>query len=99
MVKLSILFFRPTDTNSFEERYNASLALLEQMPNLRRRQACVVLGSPSGHSPYYRILELYFDDFGHLDAAMTSPEGQAAGRHLMTYAHSAELVFSEVYED
>ncbi len=100
MVKLTLLFRQPQDETSFETRYNENLMLLEKFPGLRRRQACVVLGGPGGKSPYYRILEFYFDDFAALDAAMLSPEGRAAGSDLMQYAgERVELIFSEVFEE
>jgi uncharacterized protein (TIGR02118 family) len=100
MVKLVILFRKPADEDAFEARYNQNLALMEQMPGLHRRQACVVLGGPSGKSPYHRILELYFDDFDTLDKAMLSPQGRAAGADLVQFmGHDAELIFSEVFEE
>ena len=100
MVKLSILFRHPPDVNTFELRYNQNLALLEKMPGIRRRQAGMVLGGPGGKSPFYRLLEFYFDDFGALDKALLSSEGRTAGADLMEYAgHDTELIFSEVFED
>ena len=100
LVKLSLIFAHPPDPEAFEERYNNNLALLEKMPNLLRRQACVVLGGPGGKSPYYRILEFYFESFDLLDAALTSAEGRAAGNDLMQFAgQKVELVFSEVFEE
>ncbi len=99
MVKLSILYRQPADEASFEPRYNQSLALMEQLPGIRRRQVCHVLGSPAGKSPFYRFLELYFDDFESLDSALLSPEGRAAGADLMQFARDSELIFSEVYEE
>jgi uncharacterized protein (TIGR02118 family) len=100
MVKLSILFRQPADEMAFESHYNYSLALLEKLPGLRRRQACLVFGSPSGKSPFHRILELYFDDNNALDVALRSPEGQEAGATLMKYmGQSADLIFSEVFEE
>src|SRR5437870_7120654 len=96
MVKLVILFRQPNDETAFEARYNDNLALMEKMPGIRRRQACVVLGGPAGKSPYHRILELYFDDFEMLDKAMISPEGRAAGADLVQFmGRNAELVFAE----
>lgn len=84
----------------FETNYNTSLALLEKMPGISRRQACLVFGSPSGQSPYYRILEFYFEDSATLDSALRSPEGQMAGTNLMKFAGNAvELIFSDVYEE
>ncbi len=100
MVKLMLLFKRPANEMAFEARYADNLALLERLPNILRRQANMVLGSPQGESPYYRILELYFDDFLALDAALTSPAGKEAGRDLMQYAGDVvELVFADVFED
>ncbi len=99
MVKLTILYRQPDDENAFEGRYNQNLALLEQMPGIRRRQACVVFGSPAGTSPYHRILEFYFDTSADLDAALRSTQGQAAGADLMQFARNAELIFAEVFED
>ena len=94
MVKLTILYRQPTDETTFETRYNQNLALLEQMPGIRRRQACMVLGGPGGKSPYHRILEFYFDDNEHLDSAMLSAEGRAAGRPLSRYNRCAAAASS-----
>lgn len=100
MVKLVLLFKRPANEMDFEERYADNLALLERMPNILRRQANMVLGSPKGGSPYYRILEFYFDNFPTLDAALTSEAGREAGRDLMLYAGDlVELIFVDVFED
>jgi len=99
MVKLSILYHQPADENAFELRYNQNLALMEQLPGIRRRQACVVLGNAAGRSPYCRILELYFENYPALDEAMRSTQGQQAGADLMQFAKDSELIFSEVYED
>src|SRR5260221_14623739 len=99
MLKLTILYPQPTDEDAFEVRYNQNLALMEKMPGIQRRQACVVLGGPGGKSPYYRILELYFVDFPTLDSAMLSPEGRAAGGDLMQFARDSQLIFADVYEE
>jgi uncharacterized protein (TIGR02118 family) len=100
MVKLMILYKKPMDENAFEEGYADNLALLERLPGIQRRQANMVLGGPHGEAPYYRILELYFEDFAALDAAMTSPQGREAGQDLMKYAGNlAELIFVDVFED
>lgn len=100
MVKLVLLFKKPADETAFEEGYADNLALLERLPGIIRRQANMVLGGPGGASPYYRILELYFNDFAALDAALTSPEGQEAGADLIKYAGDVvELIFVDVFED
>ncbi|MCS6870764.1 MAG: EthD family reductase [Anaerolineae bacterium] len=100
MVKMTILFRQPLNEATFEQHYVESLALIEKMPNIQRRQACLVFGSPSGASPYRRILELYFEDNDQMDAALRSAEGTAAGTFLMrAFGHSLEVIFAEVYEE
>ncbi len=99
MVKLTVLYRKPTDDATFESRYNQNLALMEKLPGIRRRQACLVLGNPTGKSPYSRILELYFEDYPALDQALVSPEGRAAGSDLMQFARDSELIFAEVFEE
>src|SRR5215469_6896071 len=96
MVKLTILYRQPADEAAFETRYNENLALLEKMPGIRRRQACMVLGGPGGKSPYRRILEFYFDDYDQLDKAMLSAEGRAAGVDLTPLARDADLIVAYV---
>jgi uncharacterized protein (TIGR02118 family) len=99
MHKLTILFRQPANETAFEQSYTQILALMEQLPGLRRRQACMVLGSPAGRSQYHRILELYFDDSEALDKALLSEAGRMAGKALMTVAKDAELLFAEVFEE
>ena len=99
MVKLVILFRRSSDPG-FDDRYHQNLALMEKLPGIRRRAASIVHGSPEGTPAFERILELYFDDRDALEAALRSPEGQAAGRDLMEFARQDALVlFADVYEE
>jgi uncharacterized protein (TIGR02118 family) len=100
MVKLVILFKRPADEAVFETRYRQSLALMAQLPGIRQQQVWGVLGNPAGKSPYFRVLELLFDDFAALDKALVSEEGRAAGADLMRFAgHDTELIFAEALEE
>jgi len=100
VVKLTLLFRHPAQIEPFEADYNRSLALLEQMPGILRRQANLVFGAPGGQSPYYRVLEFYFVDRQALDAALLSPAGTAAGRAVVGFAgREVELLFSEVFEE
>ncbi len=100
MIKLTVLYRRPADLEAFETFYNANLALMEQLPGVIRREASMIMGAPGGESDFYRMLELYFDDFDAFDAAMRSPAGDQAGKHLMAHAAElSELFFAEVYEE
>lgn len=100
MVKFMILFRTPANITAFEPRYNEFLALIERMPRITRRQVISVTGSPQGESPYYRVLEIYFDDETIMREALTSPAGQEAGRELFKFPNgSFETIFADVYEE
>ncbi len=100
MVKLVILFHSPADLDGFEASYNDFLARIEQMPLIQRRQVSSVLGSPTGATPFYRALEVYFDEYDQMDQALKSPAGQQAGGALSRFPHgSVELYFAEVFEE
>ena len=102
MLKFMIIFRQPepAEIRSYEIAYNHLLAHVEKMPNILRRQVVSVLGSPSGPSDYYRVLEVYFRNREALDAALLSPEGQEAGAKLGAFrAGQVELLFAEVYEE
>lgn len=95
-----ILFRKPAALDTFENRYNDFLALVERMPEITRRQVINVTGSPFGEPAYYRILEVYFDDEARMQAALTSGAGQEAGRELSGFGRGAfELLFADVYEE
>ncbi len=100
MVKFMILFRTPPDITRFERAYNTFLALIEQMPHVQRRQVSSVNGSPTGSSPYYRVLEVYYQDNKQLEASLRSNQGQLAGAKLGLFpAGSVEMLFADVYEE
>lgn len=99
MVKFVILFRRPAQAGTFETRYARSLTLLAKMPGVRHIDDGSVIGSPSGSTAYARVVEVSFDDFDALDAALTAPHGVAAGKDLMEFAPDAELLFLEVADE
>lgn len=100
MVKLVLLFKQAAVSPDFELLYRRNLALLKKMSGVKHVQESKVLGGPAGETAYCRILELLFDDFAGLDAALTSPEGVAAGKDLMEYASSGvELLFVEAIKE
>lgn len=99
MVKLVILFRPPAQAATFDTRYARSLTLLAKMPGVRHIEDGTVLGGPAGSATYSRMVALSFDDFDALDAALTSPQGVAAGKDLMEFAPDAELLFLEVADE
>ena len=100
MIKFMILFSPPEDAESFETIYQDFLALVERMPNIRRRQVVHVTGSPQGAPSIYRILEIYFDSTDAQTEALMSPAGQEAGHELQRLPKdSHQLLMADVYEE
>lgn len=102
MFKFMIIFHQPQPQllRPFEQTYTQLLYHIEQMPNIIRRQVITVVGSPTGTSPYYRILEVYFEDREKMEEAMRSNSGQLAGTQLGGFPEgSFEMVFADVYEE
>lgn len=88
MVKLVVAYGQPEDPAAFDEHYAAThIPLVEKIPNLRRFESGKVVGTPDGSAPpFYYLAELSFDDAEQLQAAMVSPEGEAAGADVATFA-------------
>ncbi len=100
MVKLIALYRKPENTEEFDKRYfEGHVPLANKMPGLRRVEISRVLGAPQGDADYYLMAELYFDDMDALKAAMTSPEGKAAAKDVMSFAGDiVSMMFAEVEE-
>jgi uncharacterized protein (TIGR02118 family) len=99
MVKLVVCYGTPEDPAAFDTHYSSTHApLAQKIPNLRRFEAGKVLGTPDGSpAPYYLLAELSFDDAEALQAAMGSPEGQAAANDVPTFATGgATMMIAEV---
>lgn len=87
MVKLVALYRKPEDAAAFDKHYfETHLPLAAKIPGLRRTEVAKVLGSPAGESEFYLIAELYFDDMEALKSGMSSPEGKAAAKDVMSFA-------------
>jgi hypothetical protein len=101
MIKFVIAFCKPQNLPNFENAYNDLLAKIEQMPAIQRRQVVSVLGSPAGEPAFYRLLETYFEDVAHMEAALRGAAGQAAGAALGQHFASGtyQAFFAEVYEE
>jgi uncharacterized protein (TIGR02118 family) len=98
MVKLVVAYGPPEDPAAFDQHYaETHIPLVQKIPNLRRFEAGKVLGTADGSpAPYYFIAELWFDDPDELQAAMQTPEGQAAGADVSTFASGgATLMIAE----
>jgi uncharacterized protein (TIGR02118 family) len=100
MVKLTVLYRKPASCVEFDNYYtNVHAPLAAKLPGLRRYEIANVTGTFSGESPYHMIAELYFDDVNALNAAMSSPEGKAAGKDVSNFAKDlVQMMICDVKE-
>ena len=76
--KITVLFDNPSDPQAFEEAYAGHLDLARALPGLQRLEAAKVWPKEDGSpTPAYRIVDLYFTDYGAASAAVTTPEAGA----------------------
>ncbi len=98
MVKLVVAYGAPEDPSAFDRHYaDTHVPLVHKIPSLQRFEAGKILGTPDGSAaPFYYLAELWFDSPQDLEAAMGSPEGQAAGADVATFATGgATLMIAE----
>ncbi len=94
MVKLVVAYGEPADQAAFDQHYaDVHIPLVRKLPHLQRFETGKVLGTPDGSpAPYYFIAELWFEDADLLQAAMQSPEGQAAGADVPRFASGGATI-------
>lgn len=100
MVKVLATYKKPHDPAAFEKKYNDEhLPLALKMPGIRKLEIITVKESPMGEPQLYMIVEMTFDTMDAAKAAMSSPEGKAAGKNIMSFAGDIiHLMFAEVEE-
>jgi uncharacterized protein (TIGR02118 family) len=100
MVKLVVLYKKAADVKAFDDHYfNIHLPLAEKIPGLVKTEIAKVNGSPAGESEYHLVVELYFETMEALKAGMSSPEGKAAAKDVMSFAKDVVyMMFADVEE-
>ncbi|HEY9166837.1 MAG TPA: EthD family reductase [Candidatus Kryptonia bacterium] len=98
MVKLVAMFKKPDEPGEFDDHYeNVHLPLVLKMPGMKRIEISKVTGAPMSVPHFYRMAEMYFENPAALNRAITSPEGIAAAKDLMSFAGGVmEMFFAEV---
>jgi len=92
--KFVALYGQPDDRDNWDRYYvNVHLPLAAKLPGLKAQRAARVVSTADGStSPYYLVGELVFDDMNALQAAVGSPEGQAASQDLAAMAPPGSLL-------
>lgn len=87
MMKLTVLYGRPTDTAAFDEHYASVHApLAKKIPGLTRFEAGKVATLDGSEAPHYLMAQLWFEDMSAFGAGMGSPEGAAAVADVENFA-------------
>jgi uncharacterized protein (TIGR02118 family) len=98
MVKLVALYRKPADAAAFDRHYNeVHTPLARKMPGLKKLDVCRFFGSPGGEPKFHLMAEMYFDNKETMMAALSSPEGKAAGKDVMSFAGDlVHMMFANV---
>ena len=88
MARLVVMYKTPKDTAVFDKHYfEKHIPLAKKIPGLRKYEVNKgPIMTPSGPSGLHLIAVLHFDDLGAIQKAFASPEGQAAGADVPTFA-------------
>jgi uncharacterized protein (TIGR02118 family) len=86
MSKLIALYQTPNDPAEFDSRYFGShMPLIKRLPGLEKTEITRFTRTLMG-SGFYLMAEMYFADRETLKAALKSPEMEAAGANLNSFA-------------
>lgn len=98
MAKVLVLYRTSQDPARFRKHYEeVHIPLAKKIAGMRKFEVSNgPVGSPQGASGFEMVVTLTFDSMADLQAAMASPEGQAAGADLANFADGgAELLIIE----
>jgi uncharacterized protein (TIGR02118 family) len=96
MAKFVVLYKTPKDKAAFDRYYFATHApLAKKLPGLRKYDVSDgEVHGPGGGTAYHLVATLDFDSLADIEAALGSPEGQAAAGDLGNFADGGvELLF------
>jgi uncharacterized protein (TIGR02118 family) len=87
MVKLTVLYGRPTDPDEFDRYYGeVHEPGARTIPGLLRLEAGKVTTLDGSEAPYYLMAQLWFEDMAAFAAGAGSPEGVATAADVETFA-------------
>ena len=95
MARLVVLYKTPKDAAAFDQHYRAThIPLAKKLPGLRKYEISQgTVMTPAGPAGVHMVATLHFDDIQAIQAALASPEGQAAGADAQGMAALEMFVF------
>lgn len=101
MAKVFALYRKPADPAAFDRYYrDVHVPIAKRIPGLRGYEISRgEIGMLGGRSPYHLIAVLSFDSAAAVQAALTSPEGQATAADIGNFATGGvEIHFADMAE-
>jgi uncharacterized protein (TIGR02118 family) len=93
MASVLVLYNPPADPEAFDRHYREVHApLAARIPGLRAYTVSEGVFAADGKAPYHLVAELSFDSMDALQAAMASPEAQAAVADMPNFAQAGATV-------
>ena len=88
MARLVVTYRTPKDAAAFDKYYfETHVPLAQKIPGLRKYEVSQgAVASPAGDSGIHRIAVLHFDSMAAIQAALASPQGQAAAADVAVFS-------------
>ena len=96
--KIAIIYDNPENADVFEAGHPEQVALARKLPGVERIESARACPKEDGSpTPAYRLLDLYFADYGTASRAVTTPEAAALVAHVKNLATGGvRLVFADI---
>jgi uncharacterized protein (TIGR02118 family) len=99
MVRLLVLYNKPSDIEKFEQHYReVHIPLVKKLPGLRRYTLSRHMTPVRGAEPFYLVAEMDWDEMDLLQQAFASPQGKATARDVANLAQWSPDIRSMIYE-
>jgi uncharacterized protein (TIGR02118 family) len=100
VVKLVVLYTEPNDIQGFEKHFmEVHTPLVRKMPGIKRLEKTRFTGGPLESARYFMMAEVYFDTRDEMMEALSSAEGMAVAKDVMTFAGTkAHIMFADLEE-
>jgi uncharacterized protein (TIGR02118 family) len=96
MIKLTVLYGHPTDSDAFENYYaNTHMPLVGKINGIAKAETTKFMDEVDGSkSAFYRMAELWFEDLDTMKAAMGSAEVQETVADIGNFATGGVTVLN-----
>ncbi|MEO6695030.1 MAG: EthD family reductase [Ignavibacteria bacterium] len=100
MTKLIAYYKAPENKDEFEKKYfDEHLPLAKKMPGLLKCEIMKLKGLGGTEPKFFMQADMYFENEDSLNKAMSSEEGRAAGKNLMSFAKEHVTMYIGVEQE